>query len=204
MTSFFSWNMRGFNMSRKHRALKSWIQTEKPLFGCLLETRVRKGNHQKCLDAAMPSWNSITNYGYHQLGRIWFCWSDGVVVTLLHRSAQMITCAVQIPATGEQFICSAIYAYNTAAERLQLWTEMRETQAEYAHLNLPWILLGDYNVTLSSSEHSRSMDYRSDQINMRAFQEAVTDCSLVDLVFGGVSLYMVESEKWGPNWEKTR
>ena len=81
---------------------------------------------------------------------------------------------------------------------------MRETQAEYAHLNLPWILLGDYNVTLSSSEHSRSMDYRSDQINMRAFQEAVTDCSLVDLVFGGVSLYMVESEKWGPNWEKTR
>lgn len=62
---------------------------------------------------------------------------------------------------------------------------MRETQAEYAHLNLPWILLGDYNVTLSSSEHSRSMDYRSDQINMRAFQEAVTDCSLVDLVFGG-------------------
>lgn len=185
MTSFFSWNMRGFNMSRKHRTLKSWIQTEKPLFGCLMETRVQEGNHQKCMDAALPSWSSITNYGYHPLGRIWFCWSDSVDVTLLHRSAQMITCAIQIPGTGEQFICSAIYAFNTAAERIHLWTEMRETQAAYAHLNLPWILIGDYNVTLSSNEHSRSMDYRSDQRSMRAFQEVLTDCSLVDLVYGG-------------------
>lgn len=96
MTSFFSWNMRGFNMSRKHRALRNWIQEEKPLFGCLMETRVREGNLLKCMGAAMPTWNVITNYEHHQLGRIWFCSSDRVVVTLLHMSAQMITCAVQI------------------------------------------------------------------------------------------------------------
>lgn len=185
MTSFFSWNMRDFNMSRKHRALRSWIQSEKPIFGCLMETRVREGNHQKCMDAAMPTWKSITNYGYHQLGRIWFCWSERAEVTLLHRSAQMITCAVQIPDFGEQFICSAIYAHNSAAERTHLWREMRETQAAYAHLNLPWILIGDYNVMLSSTEHSRSMDYRSDQVSMGAFQEVVTDCSLLDLAYGG-------------------
>lgn len=172
-------------MSHKHRALKSWIQTEKPLFGYLLETRVREGNHQKCMSAVMPNWNSITNYGYHTLGRIWFCWSDRVVVTLLQKSAQMITCAVQVPDIGQQFICSAIYAFNTAAERTLLWRKLRETQAVYAHLSLPWILLGDYNVTLSSSEHLRSMDYRSDQASMRAFQEVVLDCSLVDLVYGG-------------------
>lgn len=166
-------------MSRKHRALRSWIQSENPVFGCLMETRVREGNYQKCMAAAMPSWNAITNYDHHQLG------PDKVVVTLLHRSAQMITCAIQIPDTGEQFICSAIYAFNTASERTQLWNEMRETQQVYAHLNLPWILMGDYNVSLSSSEHSRSMDYRSDQQSMRAFQEVVTDCSLIDLAYGG-------------------
>lgn len=97
----------------------------------------------------------------------------------------MITCAIQIPGTGEQFIGSAIYAFNTAAERTHLWSEMREKQAAYAHLNLPSILIGDYNVTLSSNEHSHSMDYRSDQSSMRAFQEVLMDFSLVDLVYGG-------------------
>lgn len=185
MTSFFSWNMRGFNMSRKHRALRNWIQAEKPLFGCLMETRVREGNLLKCMGAAMPTWNVITNYEHHQLGRIWFCSSDRVVVTLLHMSAQMITCAVQIPETGEQFICSAVYAFNTAAERTHLWREIRETKAVYAHLNMPWTLIGDYNATISSSEHSRSLDYRSDHQSMRAFQEVVMDCSLADLAYGG-------------------
>lgn len=129
MTSFYAWNMRGFNMSRKHRALRSWIQSEGPLFGCLLETRVREENFQKCMSAAMPTWKAIANYGHHHLGRIWFCWLDKVVVTQLHMSAQIITCAVQIPETGEQFICSAIYAFNTASERVGLWQEMRSTQA---------------------------------------------------------------------------
>ncbi|KAH0892941.1 hypothetical protein HID58_055370, partial [Brassica napus] len=68
----------------------------------------------------------------------------------------MITCVFQIPATGEQFIYSAIYAFNTAAKMTHLWSDIRETQAVYAHLRLPWILMGDYNVTLSSSEHSRN------------------------------------------------
>ena len=47
MMSFFSWNLRGFNMARKHRAVRSWILAEKPLFGCLVETRVRDGKFKK-------------------------------------------------------------------------------------------------------------------------------------------------------------
>lgn len=179
MTSFFAWNMRGFNMPCKHRALRSWIQVEKPIFGCLMETRVQEENHQRCMLAAMPQWCSLTNYNYHPLGRIWVCWSDQVVVTKLHMSAQVITCAIQIPSTGEQFICSAIYAYNTVAERTQLWEELRGTRAAYEHLSLPWILLGDFNETLSSSEHSRTLDYRTDQTGMRHFQETITDCAVM-------------------------
>lgn len=121
--------------SRKHRALRSWLQEENPSFGCLLETRVTEGNHQQCMNAALPTWNSLTNYEYHHLGRIWFCWSSEVVATRLHMSAQVITCAIQIPSTGEQFICSAIYAFNTVGERLSLWEDLRNTQAAYGHLN---------------------------------------------------------------------
>lgn len=185
MTSFFAWNMRGFNLPRKHRALRNWIQAEKPLFGCLLETRVQAENHHRCMLAAMPNWNSLTNYAHHPLGRIWVCWNDQVVVTQLHMSAQVITCAIQIPNTGEQFICSAVYAFNTAANRNQLWEELRGAKAAYEHLNLPWIWIGDFNETLASSEHSRAQDYSSDQSGMRCFQEAVNDCSVMDLPYTG-------------------
>ncbi|WZZ77741.1 hypothetical protein YC2023_098313 [Brassica napus] len=185
MTSFFAWNVRGFNMSRKHGAVHRWIMKEKPLFGCLMETRVREGNHRKCMKAALPGWSSITNYDQHRLGKIWFCWSDRVQVTMLHKSSQVITCVVQIPETKEQFICSAIYASNFEAERRELWEDMRGTQAAYKHLDMPWILLGDFNVTLSSGEHSRVRDYLTDQRGMRQFQEVVSDCVLTDLAYTG-------------------
>ena len=155
------------------------------MFGFLTETRVKQENHYKIMRSALPGWKSITNYDYNRLGKIWFCWKDEVVVTLLHKSAQIITCAVQNPVNGEQFICSAIYASNFMAERRLLWEDIRATRAAYEHLSLPWILLGDYNVTLSSSEHSRSQDYMVDQSGMRHFQDLVYDCHLLDLPYVG-------------------
>lgn len=89
-----------------------------------------------------------------------------VVATRLHMSAQVITCAIHIPSTAEQFICSAVYAFNAAAERIQLWEDLRGTRATYDHLNLPWIIIGDFNETLASSEHSRALDYHPDQVGM--------------------------------------
>lgn len=71
MTSFFAWNMRGFNKPRKHMVLKKWVHEEEPLFGCLLETRVKECNHQAILSTALPGWSAITNYDHHQNGRIW-------------------------------------------------------------------------------------------------------------------------------------
>ena len=108
-----------------------------------------------------------------------------MVVTKLHMSDQIITCAIQIPESGEQFICSAIYTHNIAIERISSWRDLRGTQASYAYLNLPWVLTGEYNVKLASNEHSRAMDYRSDQVGMTHFQEVITDCGLLDLPYVG-------------------
>lgn len=184
MTSFFSWNMRGFNKPRKHWVLKKWIQDKKPLFGCILETRVQECNHEKIVKAALPGWNSITNYDHHRLRRIWFCWGPGVTVTLLHKSDQIITCVVQSE-KGDQIICSAVYASNFIAERRRLWSDIRATHQAYQHLSMPWVLIGDYNTTLSSTEHSRAQDYMGAQAGMVQFQELTTDCSLTDLAFTG-------------------
>ena len=89
--SFFFWNMRGFNLPRKHRELRRWVQEEKLMFGCLLETRVQQGKFAACLEAALPGWTAMSNYEFNHLGRVWFCWADKVVVTKLHSSAHVIT-----------------------------------------------------------------------------------------------------------------
>ncbi|CAH2051777.1 unnamed protein product, partial [Thlaspi arvense] len=47
----------------------------KPLFGCLVETRVLQKNQKEVMESAIPSWQSMQNYDYHRCGRIWFCWS---------------------------------------------------------------------------------------------------------------------------------
>lgn len=184
MNSFFIWNMRAFNMPRKHREVRRWVQEEKFLFGCLLETRVQQDKYGDCLAAALPGWSSMANYEYNSLGRIWFCWSDKVVVTKLHISSQVITCAVQSPETGEKFICSAAYASNCEVERRILWDDLRGTKAAYRHLDLPWIVIGDFNETLSSQEHSRGGSLSS-QVGMRYFQNVVGDCSLTDMTSTG-------------------
>lgn len=171
-------------MARKHREVKRWVQEEKYYFGCLLETRVQEDKYGVCVSAALPSWASIVNYEYHALGRIWFCWSEKVTVTKQHMSDQVITCAVQVLETGEQFVCSAVYASNCEMERRRLWEELRGTKAAYDHLDLPWIVIGDFNVALSSSEHSLGVT-RSMQLGMQNFQDLVGDCNLTDMAYTG-------------------
>lgn len=73
MTSFFAWNMRGFNKPRKHEALKKWVMETKLNFGCLLETRVSHVELPSIMQSCLPGWKVINNYDHHRLGRIWFC-----------------------------------------------------------------------------------------------------------------------------------
>ncbi|KAF8075646.1 hypothetical protein N665_1074s0002 [Sinapis alba] len=169
MTSFFSWNMRVFKKPHKHLVVRKWIQSEKPLFVFLIETRVQESKCKEILKSALPGWNSITNYDYHRLGCI---------------CAQIITCIVQADVV-DHFIFSANYGSNFIADKRQLWANIIVTYQAYKHLSLPWILLGDYNSTFSSTEHSRMQDYLGDQSGMSHFQEIVTDCALTDFAYSG-------------------
>ncbi|CAL9239425.1 unnamed protein product, partial [Arabidopsis halleri] len=72
-----------------------------------------------------------------------------------------------------------------ASSRKALWKELSEIQAGCVQANNPWIVVGDFNVTLSSTEHSRYLDYRQEQSAMRDFQNMVQNCGLEDLSYVG-------------------
>ncbi|KAH0939105.1 LOW QUALITY PROTEIN: hypothetical protein HID58_006566, partial [Brassica napus] len=121
--------------------------------------------------------------------------SDKVVVTKLHMSDQ-------VSGTGEQFFCSAIFGYNTAFDRLHLWRDLRATHAAYAHLNLPWILMGDVNVTLMSNEHFRAQaNYRDLHNRTKHANEELCDCHNKALLDPNPETFAREAEA-SARWQK--
>lgn len=70
-------------------------------------------------------------------------------------------------------------------ERRNLWDDLRGTQAAYQHLDLHWIVIGDFNATISTIENSRGGGALSSQLGMRHFQEVVGDCNLTNMASTG-------------------
>lgn len=167
----------------KHDIVRSWIRSAKSSFGCLLETRVQKDNSD-IIASVFPGWSSLTNYDYHRLGRIWLIWSDKITITTLYKSPQLITVKVKTY-IGEEFLCSCVYTSNFRSDRAMLWDELRQNIDLFATGNVPWIIIGDYYISLASEEHSRVADYISDQAWMQDFQSLVSYCELMDLGYVG-------------------
>lgn len=128
-------------------------------------------------------------------------WSENVTFTILYKSAQIITVWVS-SITGEQFLCSCIYASNFQTERRNLWSDLISNNTQFASHGVPWIIMGDFNETLSSSEHSIGLDPQN-QSGMQDFQSTVSTCNLTDLASSGSNFTWTNSQPDNPiakNW----
>lgn len=71
------------------------------------------------------------------------------MVRELAQSDQFIHMEVDVLANQFRFLCTAIYAANTAACRSQLWNDLSQVASS---VMLPWILCGDFHSTLCVEE----------------------------------------------------
>lgn len=80
-------------------------------------------------------------------GRILIIWNPRLInCTPLEFSSQAIHCQIFDKVTSKQFVCSFVYGFNTVAARRDLWNSLISWGINN---NEPWILLGDFNSTLS-------------------------------------------------------
>ncbi|XP_023637566.1 uncharacterized protein LOC111830212 [Capsella rubella] len=168
-----------------HSVIKKWVGENEFQFGCLLETRVKERKAQWLGDQLLRDWTMLTNYEFNCRGRIWIMWRDTARLTPFFKSAQLVTCSVQLQGQEGEFFCSFIYASNCPAERKELWRDLRDHCDSTIIRNKPWMIFGDFNVTLAMVEHSRVDVTPEITAAMRDFQEVVNDCSLQDMSFQG-------------------
>lgn len=56
---------------------------------------------KKFVNNLLPGWLFEDNYGYSDLGKIWILWHPSVLVVMLSKSLQMVTCDVLLPEAKE-------------------------------------------------------------------------------------------------------
>lgn len=124
------------------------------------------------------SWNWISNNSCGTRGtRIIICWDPNRVnLMVLKQSDQVIHCQGNIT-DKRSFFCSFVYASNHHVHRRELWSSL----CTHKHFvsNIPWAVLGDFNVGLNMEDHSRGSS--SVSIGMREFRDYVEKIGLEDL-----------------------
>lgn len=193
----FCWNVRGFNNFSHRNGFKKWIRKNKPLFGGIVETRVKQLKINKFVDFVLPGWFFTDNYNYSDLGKIWVLWHPSVKVVVLSKSLQQVTCEVGLPAQGETIIVTIVYAANDRKLRAGLWVELETLASSSLLANKPWSVLGDFNQILTPQEHSSPKSLNIDKW-MREFGQSLLHAELGDLNFRGNTFTWWNKQKSSP------
>nr|GEZ72753.1 RNA-directed DNA polymerase, eukaryota, reverse transcriptase zinc-binding domain protein [Tanacetum cinerariifolium] len=84
-------------------------------------------------------------------------WNTDVVrLMVINESKQHMLCLIENIHDHRKLYCSFVYALNSGTERRDLWNELQI--AKVCTNGIPWILMGDFNVTLSLSEHKKKLE----------------------------------------------
>lgn len=146
----------------------------------IVDTRVQETNMQMVLNNCLPGWGVFDNYSVNGAGRIWLCWKPTVgIVRCIDIHEQSITVEVT-KSSGTVLIVTMVYASTDGAKRRELWNNLVRLSSG---INIPWIVLGDFNSILSSQERVGGGDVRPH--HFADFLDCVTIAGLTDMRYKG-------------------
>ncbi|XP_077249090.1 uncharacterized protein LOC143888520 [Tasmannia lanceolata] len=148
---------------------------------------------QRYLSDISDNWKCQTNSEFCTKGRIWVLWDPKVIsFQVLYMNSQIIHGGCHCSLTGHYIQLSAIYASNDALERRQLWASL---VGLVLAAQVPWIALGDFNITRFADERWGGADPNTSDMN--DFNACIEDCSLLDLRSVGQTLSWTNSSRTG-------
>lgn len=100
---------------------------------------------------------------------------------------QTILCLIEGVNSNIRCFYSFVYAANGGTERRQLWRYLRAAKAVIQ--DNPWMLIGDFNVTLKINEHSTGSSTTTN--DMQDFLDYVNDIEFED-IYSACLFYLVK------------
>ncbi|CAM8971158.1 unnamed protein product [Rhodiola kirilowii] len=172
----FSWNCRGLGRPWTVRALVDAIRVFHPQVVCLMETK--KGNDSwDRLKMKLGFRNCFTVSCRGKSGGLAVLWADDVNLSICNFSRWHVDMVVT---DNSPFRLTLFYGDPATTKRKFSWDLLRRLRGL---MNLPWVVLGDFNEVLSNEE-IKGLKLRHNW-QMNNFREALGDCGLSDLGFRG-------------------
>ncbi|GMI71184.1 hypothetical protein HRI_000787700 [Hibiscus trionum] len=174
-----SWNVRDLGKLRAVRRLRNKLREVRPNILFLMETKlsdVRMANVQrKC--GFSCSFDVSAN---GSCGGLSLAWMSDTSVSIQSFSSFHIDDVIKENHSTREWRLAGFYGNSVERLRVESWDLLQSLGVDQS---LPWLVVGDFNEILLSSEKQGSR-IRSDR-NMDAFCRALEDCELEDLGFSG-------------------
>ncbi|XP_060968611.1 uncharacterized protein LOC133036135 [Cannabis sativa] len=154
------------------------INTHKVGLVGLLETRVKAHKLGALYVNMFRGWCFTSNNAWHDGGRILVAWNPSCfIVSVLMCTSQLIHLFVTTLDGKCRFFIAYVYAFYDVEGRKVLWTDLKRIATNEA-----WVILGDFNETLSKEERIGKKVKYSEATD---FIECVNGCQLEDIKFRG-------------------
>lgn len=148
-TNMICWNYRGISNVNIVNRVQDLIHNHKPVVVCLVETRADEPRVLHFCRKFNRSWEWVAvpaigmSRGIIVLWKETIGWVSPVAVTkaCLH--------LVISPTPNDSWVLSIIYNGCTLACKRSMWAQL----SGMSNLELPWLLIGDFNSIVSSDKH---------------------------------------------------
>ncbi|GMI64383.1 hypothetical protein HRI_000107600 [Hibiscus trionum] len=183
-----SWNVRALGKLRAVRRLRNKLREIRPDVVFFMETKlsdVRMARVRRQLGFSQGFDVSSNGSG----GGLSLAWNREVSVSLRSFSNSHIDADITVASSPSTWRFTGFYGNPVERLREDSWNLLRSLGENQS---LPWLVMGDFNEILLSSEKEGGQLRSSG--NMEAFRLALEDCGLMDLGFTG---------QWY-TWEKGR
>ncbi|GKE11367.1 RNA-directed DNA polymerase, eukaryota, reverse transcriptase zinc-binding domain protein [Tanacetum coccineum] len=157
------------------------------------KTHVKTAKLSDICSKVSGQWDWVSNYNHYIGGcRIVVGWNPDVVkIMVINTSRQHILCLIENIHDHKKLYCSFIYASNYGKEMRDLWIDL--SMAKMCTSRNPWILMGDFNVTLNVSEHTVGKSTMDG--DMEEFMECVNKIEVEDVCSTGLYFTWIKSPK---------
>ncbi|GKA35887.1 RNA-directed DNA polymerase, eukaryota, reverse transcriptase zinc-binding domain protein [Tanacetum coccineum] len=188
----------GMSTSDKQKEVRNFIKEESLQLCTIIKTYINYKKIEKVGENIFGNWEYISNGEDNNKGcRIMVGWnSSKIKVWEIAKSKQCVFLLVETTCQKTKFFCIVVYASNSYIERIKL---LRDLGIQKTIANgVPWVILGDFNVTLKVNEHSYKSSIPSNE--MIEFQDCIADIEVEDILSSGFQFTWTKSLK-NPNYK---